>query len=418
MPPPSANAAAARHAAARDEEHEHTARRVAEERRRAEAGGGRAGWVGIGKLANGGTAATTPTPAGGVEVVADRRSWLGNRFEMPPRPHSAGQDERYRAPVVRATEILLAELEARGTSDARRIATEGPGGHGWRVGGRQVALPISRGLALADPHGRRLWREVEWLGEQVDAGVGVRLLCHCRWQRGGGHSGGRECHCQPVAEHVERAARRAMARRLDHMVATVREAAAGAEGATEAGEATGGGTSGEPQAATAPKRRRVWFMEVDEQREYAVSREERDDKRRACEEVRAGRRRNEQDAAMEAATARRERQETEGARARHERREEEAAEVAIFLSELAAEEELASVRARVLEEVALPTRAAAVWIREAMAELAREEGAAEDEEAHEARVPAKRSRGDKGRQHRSGDERKRARKQADRPGQG
>lgn len=121
------------------------------------------------------------------------------------------------------------------------------------------------------------------------------------------------------------------------------------------------------------ERRRVWFMEVDERREYAVSREERDDKRRAYEEVRAGRRRNEKDAAMER-------------------------EMARFLTEMEAAEKLARAKARLMNEVAPPTRSAEAWIREAMMELPTEKRAAEGGEAHEARVPAKRSRGDKGRQ--------------------
>ena len=181
---------AAKQVAAKDSEHAQTERqleRALQLRREEESSGERSdrpGRVEVGKLAGrAGNAATTAAPEGCADVRADRGSWIGNRFEMPLRRHGQGQDERYREHVVAATAHLLAELEAHGRADIGSIAARGPDGRGWRVGGERVALPLNRGLQLADPDGRRLWWEVEWLGGYCAAGADQRLMCPCRSPR-------------------------------------------------------------------------------------------------------------------------------------------------------------------------------------------------------------------------------------------
>ena len=122
---------AAKQVAAKDSEHAQAERqleRALQLRREEESSGersGRPGRVEVGKLeGSAGNAATTAATEGCADVRADRGSWIGNRFEMPPRRHGQGQDERYREPVVAATAHLLAELEAHGKAAVVRRQME------------------------------------------------------------------------------------------------------------------------------------------------------------------------------------------------------------------------------------------------------------------------------------------------------
>ena len=106
----------------------------------------RMGRVDIGKFACGTREPTTAPTEGVWDVAADRKTCLGCAFPIPRRRGEAKQrDERYRCSVVKATELMLTELEERGTTDARRIAVEGPSGDGWLIGGQRVTLPVTRG---------------------------------------------------------------------------------------------------------------------------------------------------------------------------------------------------------------------------------------------------------------------------------
>ena len=133
--------------------------------------GSRLGHVDIGKMMGRERRPTTAPMAGVTDVPADRQTLLGCAFPIPWR--CAGQrDERYRPLVVRASEMMLRELEEHGTTDARRIAADGPDGAGWRVEGRRVTLTVDETIVSGDPQGRRLWQELQRQAARVDSGPG------------------------------------------------------------------------------------------------------------------------------------------------------------------------------------------------------------------------------------------------------
>jgi curved DNA-binding protein CbpA len=163
------------------------------------------GNVDIGKFEQGKRTPTCPTASEVTDVAADRQTRLGNPFLM--QNEHGKRDERYRPHAVRATAMALAALEEDGRCDVRRIADEGPDGHGWMVGGRHVKLRVESERVRADPTGANWWQAVRELGTRVARGECIRLLCHCRRTRRQ-TLGGKACHCEPTAEHVEREATR------------------------------------------------------------------------------------------------------------------------------------------------------------------------------------------------------------------
>ena len=79
--------------------------------------------------------------------------------------------------------------------------------HGWMVGGRHVKLRVESERVRADPTGANWWQAVRELGTRVARGECIRLLCHCRRTRRQ-TLGGKACHCEPTAQHVEHEATR------------------------------------------------------------------------------------------------------------------------------------------------------------------------------------------------------------------
>ena len=71
-----------------------------------------------------------------------------------------------------------------------------------------MALTVNEDMMREDPEGKRRWQEIQRLGEWIAKGKSdLRLLCHCRWTRWRAE-GCRKCHCEPMAESIEREAHR------------------------------------------------------------------------------------------------------------------------------------------------------------------------------------------------------------------
>ena len=196
---------AAERAAERDERHARAQRRARE------ALGGRApqrmGRLYIGQMEGGTRAPTTPTPRGAIDMEADRRTLLGCFYKMPSRRRGRRWelDERYRPLVVAATALQLEQTRRQGWADVDAIAGEGPERRGWWIEGQRVQLQVSQEMRQRDPHGRQQAAALEEVAQKLSEGQGVRMLCHCRWQRAEGE-GCKGCHLQPTAAHVERVA--------------------------------------------------------------------------------------------------------------------------------------------------------------------------------------------------------------------
>ena len=187
------------------------------------------GSVEIGKVTGprGRRVPTTPAAVGVRDVLANRDDVLGCVFLIPQR-FDGRMDEAQRASVVRAEAMHLAALEAgawRGAPGEAvvRIAAGGPGRDGWRVRGHKlpVQLQVSEKVMRRDPCGEAKWKRVEELGEEVERGGSIRLLCHCRWTRREHMPECRACHGEPLAKCIERVAAR-------RRVAATEEAARGA----------------------------------------------------------------------------------------------------------------------------------------------------------------------------------------------
>ena len=134
------------------------------------------GRVDIGKFGRG-RMPTTTAAAGVTDEAADRKTTLGNVFTMRM---SKGTDQALRGLVVDASAMMLRELEDGGRCDVRRIAWEGPGGRGWWVRGKRVALGVDEKMMRNDPSGAHRWDAVQRMGGRVARGENIRLLCHCR----------------------------------------------------------------------------------------------------------------------------------------------------------------------------------------------------------------------------------------------
>ena len=181
------------------------------------------GQVEIGRMALNTRRPTVAAQAGVQDVMADRVTKLGSQFVIPLRTadrqrgwaggRGVQRDERYRPLVVRAVEKMVQELEEYGQSNADRIARMGPDGWGgWQIDGRQIErLPTHAEAVSRDPDGREMWKEIVRWGSWVASGRKMRLLCHCRETREGG-ARCRMCHCQPLAECIEREATRQVER--------------------------------------------------------------------------------------------------------------------------------------------------------------------------------------------------------------
>jgi hypothetical protein len=166
--------------------------------------------VDIGKLtgARGARVPTTPTPPGYRDHLANRDGPLGCYYVMPTG--QGGQpDDAYRLPVIEAEEMALASIAEGGgraaEGELRRVAREGRGGEGWPILGRPqpVTLPVSTLGLRNDPVGAAKWARMWQLAEEVASGVGVRLLCHCRWTRATGARECKPCHCEVLAPIIE-----------------------------------------------------------------------------------------------------------------------------------------------------------------------------------------------------------------------
>ena len=106
---------------------ETTNREEASEAAESDRAGG-SGGVEIGKI-DGRTRKPTTNAAQGVrDVEADRRTKIGNPFEL--NNENGKKDERYRLHAVEASAMAMRELERHGRSNYERIATEGPDGRG------------------------------------------------------------------------------------------------------------------------------------------------------------------------------------------------------------------------------------------------------------------------------------------------
>jgi hypothetical protein len=197
--------------------------------------------VDIGKLtgARGARVPTTPTPPGYRDLLANRDGPLGCYYVMPTG--QGGQpDDAYRLPVIAAEEMALASIAEGGgraaEGELRRIAREGCGGEGWPILGRPrpVTLPVSTLGLRNDPVGAVKWARMWQLAEEVASGVGVRLLCHCRWTRAAGARECKPCHCEVLAPIIEQMV---TARRAEKVEAA---AWAAAEDISTAAAAVGG----------------------------------------------------------------------------------------------------------------------------------------------------------------------------------
>ena len=171
---------------------------------------GGSGGVEIGKIDDRTRKPTTVAAQGVRDVEADRKTKIGNPFEL--KNENGKRDERYRPHAVEAAAMAMKELGRHGRSDHERIATEGPDGKGWWVGEGWTRLQVNKEVARRDPGGQQWWEEVKRLGRCVAGGEKIRLLCHCRWTRGPGE-GCKACHCEPMALQIEQQARQHEGRR-------------------------------------------------------------------------------------------------------------------------------------------------------------------------------------------------------------
>ena len=89
--------------------------------------------------------------------------------------------------------------------ELRRIAREGRSGAGWLIPGSAAAhgAPCVDDGPERRPGGRGQVARLQQLAGELESGVGVRLLCHCRRVRAAGASECMPCHCEVLAPIIE-----------------------------------------------------------------------------------------------------------------------------------------------------------------------------------------------------------------------